>query len=50
MRETKGTANPKKVNEVLEKKYAYTSMEKFEKLNAKNPNVDVLRKTFNLDI
>ncbi len=38
------------VNEVLEKKYAYTSMDKFEKLKEKNPSIDVLRKTFNLDI
>ncbi|MCL6294799.1 DNA polymerase III subunit gamma/tau [Jejuia spongiicola] len=38
------------VNEVLEKKYAYTSMDKFEKLKEKNPSIDILRKTFNLDI
>ncbi len=38
------------VNEVLEKKYAYTSMDKFEKLKEKNPSIDTLRKTFNLDI
>jgi DNA polymerase-3 subunit gamma/tau len=38
------------VNEAIEKKYAYTSIEKFEKLKEKNPNLDVLRKTFDLDI
>jgi DNA polymerase III subunit gamma/tau len=38
------------VNEVLEKKYAYTAQDKFEKLKEKNPNIDVLRKTFDLDI
>ena len=38
------------VNEILEKKYAYTSIEKFEKLKEKNSNIDILRKTFNLDV
>ncbi|MCF7569113.1 DNA polymerase III subunit gamma/tau [Sabulilitoribacter arenilitoris] len=38
------------VNEVLEKKYAYTTIEKYEKLKDKNPNIDILRKTFNLDV
>ncbi len=38
------------VNEEMEKKYAFTDMDKFEKLNEKNPNLDVLRKTFDLDI
>ncbi|RSK38536.1 DNA polymerase III subunit gamma/tau [Mangrovimonas spongiae] len=38
------------VNEVIEKKYAYTTQEKYEKLKEKNPNIDVLRKTFGLDI
>tara|TARA_R110002096_G_scaffold64381_1_gene156973 strand:- start:8557 stop:10338 length:1782 start_codon:yes stop_codon:yes gene_type:complete len=38
------------VNEVMEKQYAYTSKDKFEKLNEKNPNLDVLRKTFDLDV
>ena len=38
------------VNEELEKKYAYTAMEKFEKLKEKNPNMDLLRKTFDLDV
>lgn len=38
------------VNEEMEKKYAYTPIEKFEKLNAKNENLDLLRRTFDLDI
>lgn len=38
------------VNEELEKQYAYTTFEKFEKLKEKNPNIDFLRKTFDLDI
>ena len=38
------------VNEEMEKKYAFTDMDKFEKMNEKNPNLDTLRKTFDLDI
>ncbi|WP_100611656.1 DNA polymerase III subunit gamma/tau [Confluentibacter lentus] len=38
------------VNEEKEKQYAYSTLEKFEKLKAKNPNIDILRKTFDLDI
>ena len=38
------------VNEEMEKQYAYTTLEKFEKLKEKNPNIDMLRKTFDLDI
>ena len=38
------------VNEALEKQYAYIALEKFEKLKEKNPNIDALRKTFDLDI
>ena len=38
------------VNEEMERKYAYTTQEKFEKLKEKNPNLDILRKTFDLDI
>jgi DNA polymerase-3 subunit gamma/tau len=34
----------------MEKQYAYTPKEKFEKLKEKNPNIDLLRKTFDLDI
>ena len=38
------------VNEIMEKKYAYTAQDKFEKLMDKNPNIDILRRTFDLDI
>ncbi|PNQ72346.1 DNA polymerase III subunit gamma/tau [Hanstruepera neustonica] len=38
------------VNEVMEKQYAYTAKEKFEKLKEKNPAIAVLKKTFGLDI
>ena len=38
------------INEVMEKKYAFTAMDKFEKLKEKNSNIDTLRKTFDLDI
>ena len=38
------------VNEELDKKYAYTPIEKFEKLKEKNSKIDLLRKTFDLDI
>ncbi|MFD0988601.1 DNA polymerase III subunit gamma/tau [Mariniflexile jejuense] len=38
------------VNEEMEKQYAYTTLEKFEKLKEKNPSIDLLRKTFDLDI
>ena len=39
-----------KVNETLEKKYAYTPEDKFEKMIKKNKHVELLRKTFNLDL
>ena len=38
------------VNEEISKKYAFTTQEKYEKLKEKNPNIEVLRKTFGLDI
>lgn len=38
------------VNEVLQKKYAYTPQEKYDKLVEKNPNLALLRQTFDLDI
>ncbi|WP_298239396.1 DNA polymerase III subunit gamma/tau [uncultured Algibacter sp.] len=38
------------VNEVLEKKYAYTAEDKYHKLKEKNPNIELLKKTFNLDV
>jgi len=37
------------VNEALEKQYAYTPEEKYKKLKEKNKNIDLLRKTFDLD-
>ncbi|WP_353780035.1 DNA polymerase III subunit gamma/tau [Winogradskyella sp. 3972H.M.0a.05] len=38
------------VNEEIEKKYAFTTQEKYEKLKEKNPNIELLKKTFGLDI
>ena len=38
------------VNDEIAKKYAFTPQEKYEKLKEKNPNIEVLRKTFGLDI
>ncbi len=38
------------VNEELETKYAYTPIEKYEKLKEKNPNLELLRKIFDLDV
>jgi len=38
------------VDEMAIKRYAYTSLEKFEKLKEKNPLIDSLRKEFDLDI
>lgn len=38
------------VNEEESKKYVFTSQEKYEKLKEKNPNIEVLRKTFGLDL
>ena len=38
------------VNEELEKQYAYTPKEKYEKLIKKNANLSTLKKTFDLDI
>jgi len=39
-----------KVNEEVAKKYAFTPIEKYEKLKEKNPSIEVLRQTFGLDI
>lgn len=39
-----------KVNEQTAKKFAFTPMEKYEKLREKNPLIDKLRTTFDLDI
>lgn len=38
------------VNETMEKKYAYSPQEKYEKLKDKNPNIEVLRRSFDLDL
>ncbi|OUR91997.1 DNA polymerase III, subunit gamma and tau [Flavobacteriales bacterium 34_180_T64] len=38
------------VNEELDKKYIYNSKEKYEKLKEKNPNIELLKKSFGLDI
>ena len=38
------------INEEMEKKFAYTPDEKYEKLKEKNPNIELLRKIFDLDI
>ncbi|WP_285656699.1 DNA polymerase III subunit gamma/tau [Allomuricauda sp. NBRC 101325] len=37
------------VNEEVAKKFAFTPAEKYEKLREKNPNIDLLRKEFDLD-
>ncbi|MCX7547997.1 DNA polymerase III subunit gamma/tau [Xanthomarina sp. F1114] len=38
------------INEEMEKQYAYTTRDKYEKLLEKNPAIETLRKTFDLDI
>ncbi|MES2573738.1 MAG: DNA polymerase III subunit gamma/tau [Bacteroidota bacterium] len=38
------------VNETIEKKFAFTALDKFNRLNELNPNLELLRKTFDLDI
>ena len=38
------------VSEGEAKKYAYTPQEKYEKLKSKNPDLDLLRKTFDLEL
>ncbi len=38
------------VNEEVAKKYAFTPREKYEKLKEKNPNIELLKKAFGLDI
>ena len=38
------------VNEAAERKYAYSPREKYEKLKEKNPDLEILRTTFDLDI
>lgn len=38
------------VNEATESKYAFTPQEKYERLKQINPNLDLLRRTFDLDV
>lgn len=38
------------VNEEIAKQYAFTPIEKYEKLKEKNPNIEFLRTTFGLDV
>ncbi len=38
------------VNEEIAKKYAFTAEDKYNKLKEKNPNIELLRLTFGLDI
>ncbi len=38
------------VHEEISKKYAFTALEKYEKLKEKNENIELLRKTFGLDV
>lgn len=38
------------VNESIEKKFVYTNEEKFKKMKEKNPSIELLKKTFNLDL
>ncbi|RIA09601.1 DNA polymerase-3 subunit gamma/tau [Flavobacteriaceae bacterium MAR_2010_72] len=38
------------VNEEASKQYVFTTREKYEKMKEKNPNIELLKKTFGLDI
>ena len=38
------------VNEEIAKQYAFSSMDKYEKLKEKNPNIELWRITFGLDV
>lgn len=38
------------VNEIMEKKYVYTEEDKYKKLKEKNPALETLKQTFNLDL
>jgi len=38
------------VNEEVAKKFVFTPEEKYQKLREKNPAIDLLRKTFDLDL
>jgi DNA polymerase-3 subunit gamma/tau len=39
-----------KVNEEVQRKYAYTPQEKYDKLREQNPELDILRQTFDLQL
>ena len=39
-----------KVNEEVQRKYAYTPQEKYEKLREQNPDLDILRSVFDLQL
>ena len=38
------------VNEKVENKFAFTPIDKYNRLNEINPNLELLKKTFDLDI
>ncbi len=38
------------VNESVENKFAFTAQDKYNRLNELNPNLELLRKTFDLDM
>ena len=38
------------VNEAVENKFAFTALDKYNRLNEINPNLELLKKTFDLDI
>lgn len=38
------------VNESVENKFAFTAIDKYNRLNEINPNLELLKKTFDLDI
>ena len=38
------------VNETVENKYAFTAIDKYNRLNEINPNLELLKKTFDLDV
>ena len=38
------------VNESVENKFAFTAQDKYNRLNELNPNLELLKKTFDLDI
>ncbi len=38
------------VNETIEKKFAFTPLDKYNRLNEINPNLELLKKTFDLDV